>query len=85
MSAIESQTIVTAPRPAGSDPLALLEPIDRSDLEAYEAAITRMAVDEAACREAEPVAVTFRGRRLLLVPLDLPRFNRAVAAHLSLN
>ena len=86
VSAIETRPIEAASRRVRDiDPASVLVPLERSDLEAYEAAIARMAIDEAKCIEAEPVQVDFRGRTLTLVPLDLARFNRAMAAHLSLN
>ncbi len=86
VSAIETRPIQAAPcRVRDIDPASVLVPLERSDLEAHEAAIARMAVDEAQCAGAEPVHVTFRGRTMTLVPLDPARFNRAMAAHISLN
>lgn len=86
MSVVENQPIEAAlndaPEATGA---GVLGPLERSDLETYEAAITRMAVEEAIVADAEPVTVTFRGRTLRLLPLDTARFNRAVAAHLCMN
>ena len=86
VSAIETRPVQAAPsRVRDIDRLSALVPLERSDLEAYEAAIARMAIDEAQGVDVEPVSVVFRGRTMALVPLDVARFNRAMAAHISLN
>lgn len=66
-------------------PPARFVPLTRDDLLQYEAAVAQMALDEAEIQDAEPVLVRFRGRTIAARPLDLRRFIRAMAPHVSMN
>lgn len=62
-----------------------LETLTRADLLQQEAAVARLALDASVIEDAEPVLVRFRGRTIAAKPLDLRRFIRAMAPHVSMN
>jgi hypothetical protein len=76
---METEVSVRAPVVEG------MRTLTREELRQHEAAITAMAVEESIDETAQPVSIKHRGRTLVAYPLDVRRFIRCMAAHVSMN